>query len=179
MNPWRIVFLSLLAPTLLHAQEVRNTSYIASTGEKVLRLEAIVPVPKAEAWKLLTTEEGLRKWIAPVVSLDLKIGGQILTNYDSTRSAGDTGTIRLPILNFLDQDLVTLKVNLNDKFPQRVREQDRNLQEIIQIAGTGDGQTKITSSMFGWGEGPEWEKAYDFFARGNEWTFRRLIRALH
>jgi uncharacterized protein YndB with AHSA1/START domain len=175
----RFVLLFFLPPSLLLAQEVRNTSYIASTGEKVLRLESVLPVRRSEAWKLFTSEEGLKKWIAPVVSLDLRVGGQILTNYDSTRSAGDPGTIHLPILNFLDEDLITLKVLLNDTFPQSVREQDQNLQEIIQLVDLGNGTTKVISSMIGWGKGPDWDKTYDFFARGNELTFKRMLRIYH
>src|SRR3979490_881174 len=93
------VFLVVSSTSLLLAQEVKNTSYVMSTGDRVLRLESVVPAGRAEAWRLFTTAEGLKKWIAPVVSIDLKVGGQILTNYDSTKSVTDLGTIRLPIVN--------------------------------------------------------------------------------
>jgi hypothetical protein len=37
-------------------------------------------------------------------------------------------------------------------------------------------QTKIISSMIGWGTGPDWNKTYAFFARGNAWTYNQLIK---
>jgi hypothetical protein len=172
-----IVVLFVLTPFLLLSQEVKNTSYVTSTGEKVLRLESIVPVGKTEAWKIFSTGQGLKKWMAPVVSIDLKVGGEILTNYDSTKTVRDSGTIHLPILNYLEGGMITLKVILNENFAQTVRDEDQNLQEIIQLIELGDGKTKIISSMIGWGKGPEWEKTYNFFARGNEWTFRNLVKA--
>ncbi len=175
MNPARFAHILLLVPSLLFAQEVKNTSYIASSGEKVLRLEAVVPISRADAWKLFSTEDGLKKWIAPVVSLDFRVGGSILTNYDSTKSTRDPGTIHLPILNFLDGEMLTLRVELNEHFAQSVRDQDRNLQEIIQLVDMGNGQTRIISNMVGWGNGPEWDKTYNFFARGNDWTFRHML----
>ena len=170
------VLFCLTMTCVLLAQDVKNTSYISSTGEKVLRIESTVRARREEVWNLFASEQGLRKWIAPVVSLDLRVGGQILTNYDSAKSVSDLGTIRLPILNYLEFEMITLKVILNEHFAHSVRDEDQNLQEIIQLVDAGNGQTKIVSSMIGWGKGAEWERTYDFFARGNEWTMRNLTK---
>jgi uncharacterized protein YndB with AHSA1/START domain len=165
----------VLFPALALAQEVTNTSYLASSGEKVLRIECTIHMEKTEAWKLFTTEEGLRKWMAPVAAIDFRVGGRILTNYDRTKSVGDPGTISLPIINYVDGEILTLKVKLNRQFPPKVRREDGNLQEIIQLEDLGDGRTHIRSSMVGWGVGPEWDKTYAFFAKGNAWTYRQLV----
>ena len=69
-----------------------------------------------------------------------------------------------------------LKITLYEKFAQTVRDEDQNLQEIIQLVDPGNGKTNIISSMIGWGKGPEWEKTYIFIARGNEWTARNLVK---
>jgi hypothetical protein len=81
------------------------------------------------------------------VAIDLRIGGTIFTNYDQKASIGSPGTIRLPIVNYIEKQLITLKVNLNEKFPRSTRDEDRNLQEIVQIVDLGSGKTKIVSSM--------------------------------
>ena len=160
------------------AQEVRNTSYITKSGERVLRIETVVPVSTESVWKSWTAPQELSKWIAPVVAIDLKIGGTISTNYDPKAAIGATGTIRLPIINYIEKQLITLKVNLNEKFPKSTRGEDHNLQEIVQIVDLGDGKTKVVSSMVGWGIGKDWGQTYDFFARGNEWTYRQLAKYL-
>lgn len=177
MKIFRSALLFCLLPISLFGQEVRNTSYVTSTGEKVLRIEFAIPITTQEAWKLFTTVEGLKRWAAPVVAIDFRIGGQLLTHYDKTKSPGDPGTIRLPILNYLEREMITLKVILTESFAMKLRQEDANLQEIIQLVDLGKGKTKIVSSMIGWGKGSEWDKTYEFFAKGNEWSYKELLKA--
>jgi uncharacterized protein YndB with AHSA1/START domain len=169
------ILLILLTPSLL-AQQIRNSSYTTSTGERVLRFELVVPLARQEAWKLFTTADGLKRWAAPVVAIDFRVGGQLLTNYDRSKAAGDPGSIRLPILNYLEGEMLTLKVELNESFTAKLVQEDENLQEIVQFVDLGKRKTKIISSMIGWGKGPEWDKTYGFFAKGNEWTYKKLLK---
>lgn len=30
--------------------------------------------------------------------------------------------------------------------------------------------------MIGWGKGCHWDKVYRFFERGNEWTFKEILK---
>ncbi|KAA9037632.1 hypothetical protein FW778_16185 [Ginsengibacter hankyongi] len=60
-----------------------------------------------------------------------------------------------------------MKVKLNDNFPVSTRTEDGNLQEIIQFEDAGNSNTKIISSMVGWGVGTDWDKVYKFFEKGN------------
>ena len=120
----------LLAISDSNAQ-VANNSYINQYGEKVLQLSIIIPLDKKNAWKLCTTDEGLKKWIAPVVKITMKTGGYIKTNYDKNKSIDDSSSIQLGIINYLEYEMITLKVNLNNNFPAEVKAADKNLQEII------------------------------------------------
>lgn len=163
-------------PTILHANSVINKSFIASNGEKFLRFEMVINASPEETWKLFSTEEGMKKWAAPVVKLDFKIGGLAQTNYDSTARIGDKGTIPLGIINYLPNELITYKVTLNEVFSEKCRNEDDNLQEIVQIESIGNNQTKLTSTMFGWGTGSDWDKTYLFFERGNKWTYEQLAK---
>ncbi len=160
-------------------QTVENTSYTTSSGEKVLRLEMIVPVDKKTAWNYFTKDELLKKWIAPLVHIELKTGGSILTNYNKDKSLDDSSSIRLGIINYLDEELITLKVKLNDNFSQKVQGEDGNLQELIQFINTGNGKTKIISSMIGWGKGEDWDKTYCFFEKGIFGPTKNCIKRLN
>ena len=161
---------------ILTGQPVKNTSYTTQTGENVLRLEAILPVDKKEAWQLFTTDEGLKKWIAPLAHIELKTGGYILTNYDKTKSLADSSSIKLTIINYIEEEIFTLKVKLNNNFSKIVQREDGNLQEIIQFISVGPKETKIISSMIGWGRGNEWIKTYNFFVQGNTYTYEELLK---
>ena len=157
-------------------QSLSNTSYKNQSGEKVLRLEIVLPVDITDAWQLFTTDDKLKKWIAPVAHIQLSTGGYILTNYDNTKAITDSTSIKLPIINYIQNEILTLKVILNNNFSQSVRNTDQNLQEIIQFKKIDSKHTKIISSMVGFGTGTEWEKTYNFFLKGNEWTYNELIK---
>jgi hypothetical protein len=169
------VLIFLLLTFNARAQIVENTSYVNHSGEKVLRLEIILPVDIASAWQLFTEDDKLTKWIAPLAHIELKSGGYIVTNYDSTKSLSDSSCIKLPIICFIDKELIVLKVNLNNHFESSVRNTDQYLQEIIQFIPVDSAHTRIVSSMIGWGSGPEWDKTYSFFVKGNEWTYKELL----
>ena len=158
-----------------HAQVI-NSSYVTTFGEKAIQFSVTVPANRAEVWKLFTTDTGLEKWMAPVVKTNLKIGGWIKTNYDLNKTTDDSTAIQLDIINYLENEMLTLKVNLNNNFaPETIRE-DKNLQEIIQLIDMGSGKTKIIYTMVGWGQGKNWEKAYSFFEKGNEWTYKEFLK---
>jgi len=171
-----LITLLVLSLTSAKSQSVNNTSYTSETGEKVLRLEVIVPVGKEEAWQLFTKDEQLMRWMAPQAHIELKPEGYILTNYDKTKPLTDSSSIKLNILNYVQGELMTLKVNLNDNFSKSVQKEDENLLEVIQFESIGPKETMIISSMIGWGEGEDWNKTYDFFVKGNQWTYEQLIK---
>ncbi|MFN8135943.1 MAG: hypothetical protein U0T69_00025 [Chitinophagales bacterium] len=170
-----LIFLVLTIYNLTFGQ-VQNTSYQDPNGEKILQLSIIVPIVKCEAWKLFSTDNGLVKWIAPVAKIELETGGSIKTNYDKEKGPDDKSAIRLDIINYLTDELMTLKVNLNNSFPKEVQQEDKNLQEIIQFIDIGNEQTKIISSMVGWGKGEQWDKTYNFFEKGNIWTYEQVLK---
>ncbi|MEP7251389.1 MAG: hypothetical protein ABI683_03390 [Ginsengibacter sp.] len=171
------IFLGFLVCSA-NAQQVENTSYTTASGEKVLKLEMVVPINRMAAWDYFTKDDLLKKWIAPLAHIDLKTGGFILTNYDKEKSLEDSSSIRLVIINYLEGELLTLKVKLNDNFPKSVQNEDGNLQELIQFKDEGNGKTRIISSMIGWGNGDDWNKTYNLFVKGNTWTYEELYKAI-
>lgn len=174
---WIFSMLTLCVSITSKAQ-VENTSYINNSNERVLQLSIVVPLEVKEVWKYFSTDSGLSEWIAPVAHIELKNGGYIITNYDKTKTLSDSSSIRLGIISYLENELLILKVDLNDNFSKKQQEEDQYLQEIIQFVSVAPGKTKIISSMVGWGEGKDWKKTYDFFVRGNEWTYNELLKAV-
>lgn len=173
----KLLLIFVFGQLIINAQaQVTNSSYVTQYGEKVLQLSIVVPININETWKLFTTDEGLKKWIAPVVKIDMKIGGSIKTNYDPAKTVDDTTSIKLDIVNYIEYEMLTLKVNLNNNFPPEAKREDKNLQEILQFVKVDDNKTKIISSMVGWGQGSHWDKTYSFFEKGNDWTYKEILK---
>ena len=111
---------ALIACRSASAQEIHTANIVMETRERVLRIESIIPATPKEVWKAFATEEGLKKWMAPVVALDLRIGGTVSTHYDKNASIGSPGTIRSGIVNYFEGELITYKVNPTSSFAELV-----------------------------------------------------------
>jgi hypothetical protein len=153
--------------------EVRNTSYVSPSGERVLQHEAVVKATLEEAWKTVSTSEGLRTWVAPTAELELKTGGKWHTNYTVGSKIGDPGTIYNQVLSYVPMRMIAIKIGLTDQFPAALR-QAGTLVATLQLEDLGGNRVKLTESMVGWQQGPEWDKTYTFFDRGNAYTMKKL-----
>jgi uncharacterized protein YndB with AHSA1/START domain len=165
------------ASAMVQAQTV-VTHQKSASGERVLHIEATVHATPERVWKAFATEEGARCWVAPAVKLDFRTGGSMQSNYDAKAGVGGPGTIRLGITNVVENELLTYKVKLTDSFSKQLQSEDGNLQEVIRLERQPNGGTRIVTQMLGWGTGAEWDKAYDFFAKGNEWTIAKLVKCV-
>jgi uncharacterized protein YndB with AHSA1/START domain len=166
------------SPSVSLASEVRASIISMAPGERAVRVEATWSQSPEITWKYFATEEGLRCWAAPVVRLDLRIGGSLQSNYTKNAAIGDPGTISLGIVNYVENEILTYQVKLNDEFSAQLRSEDGHLQEIIQLQRLGNGGTRLVSTMVGWGKGAEWDKAVAFFAKGNELSYKALAKCV-
>jgi uncharacterized protein YndB with AHSA1/START domain len=154
----------LMAPTRLSA-ELRDTSYVTMSGERVLQIEADIPAPVADVWKAVTTGDGLGRWLGPDLAVDLRVGGSVAPRITSSGRIGSTGVASLDIVNYLDRELITFRVHLDDRFSETIREEDDRLQEIVRFVDVGNSGTKVVASMVGWGDSRIWDDAYAFFRK--------------
>jgi hypothetical protein len=164
------------APHWTAAQDVKTTTTRTTSGERVVRVETTLRQTPETTWKWFSAEEGLKCWVAPLVRLDLRTGGVLETNYDKSSAIGGAGTISLRILNYVENEVMTFKVKLNEAFSERLQSEDDNLQEVIQLQRLPNGTTCLVSSMVCCGSGADWDRAITFFARGNEWSYKELAK---
>ncbi len=162
-----IVFaISLLIGSSAAAQSVVNTSYVSPSGERVLQQQAIVTASLAAVWQALTTTEGLRSFLAPVVQIDFRAGGIWETSYDPAAKIGDPGNIRNEILAYVPMKMIVVRVvNAPPAFVHP--EVAKAVWTVIDLEDLAFDRVRVTSTMAGWKKGPEWDQVYDFFSRGN------------
>jgi hypothetical protein len=168
---------AVLAATSGLSAEVRDTSYVTASGERVLRIETDVAAPVEEVWKAFATAEGLSRWLAADLVVDLKVGGAVTPRDPSAGRIGTTGAATLDIVNYLDRELMTFRVHLDERFSETIREDDDRLQEIIRFVPAGTNATKVVASMVGWGTSRIWDDAYAFFRKRLQDSYGRLASA--
>jgi hypothetical protein len=179
-NPIPLALLStiavvMLAASAVQAQEVKDTSFTTRGRERILQQEIVVDATLEQAWETLTTSEGLRTFAAPVLTMELKTGGDWYANYKVGSKVGDPGTIHNTVLNYLPMEMFSIKIGLTDFFPKELRDAN-SLFSVLTLKDLGNNQVKVTESIVGWKVGPDWDKTYEFFRRGNAATLKSLYR---
>ena len=158
-----------------YIKRVKNTSFVAPWGERVLRHEVTVNAGLEDVWKAWTTSEGLMSFMAPVVHVELKTGGVFDSNYRVGSKLGDPGTIHNQVLNYVPMEMFSIKVNLTQQFPPRPRDAG-TLFAVITFQEAGRKKVLVAVSMLGWGEGEDWNQVYEHFNWGNAFTLGQLAR---
>jgi uncharacterized protein YndB with AHSA1/START domain len=157
--------------------EILNTSYRLPSGERVLRHEALIAAPLAAVWQTLTTSEGLRSFVAPVVHLDFRIGGKWEASYNPEAKLGDPANIVNEIISYLPMEMLSIRVvNTPPNFPHP--EVAKAVWTVMLLRPEGDTHTQYSISMAGWQSGQEWDAIYAFFDQGNAYTLKKLCESL-
>ncbi len=162
-------------PDKEYSARARDASFVAPNGERVQRLEIVVPATREQVWQAMSTSEGLRGWVAPNTDVEMKTGGHYYTNYNPRAKIGDPGTIYNTVLAYIPLEMVAIHVKLGGIFPEPVAKADR-LSAVLRISPAGKGRVRVSETMTGWQSGEDWDKVYQFFQVGNAYTLGQLYK---
>lgn len=137
--------------------------------------ERIVPAPLTDVWAAWTTSDGLRSWLAPHASIDLRVGGLMRTNYNAQGTLGDAQTIENAILSFEPERMLSIRVAkapANTPFPNTIGE----MWTVLYFEAVGVDRTKVRVVGQGFTQAAESWRMREFFKRGNVTTLDQLER---
>jgi uncharacterized protein YndB with AHSA1/START domain len=161
-------------------EEKRVLSKIDSTYNNELALiqEFIVNVPIDSVWNAYSTKKGWESWAVSIAEIDFKINGLIQTNYNKDGKIGDESTITLHILNYVPNRMITLQAEISKNFPEFMKEDEKDLYNIILFEELGISKTKVTSFGIGYKNNEKYKSLMQFFVKGNEQSYINLISYL-
>ncbi len=145
-----------------------------AVGERVLAQEIRIQAPVAEVWDCYVTEEGWTAWASPVAQVDLRCGGTIRTHYRADAEIGDPGTNVLHIVNYVPQKVLTLRAELQDNWPEVMKQDEGHLMNVIVFEPAGE-NTVLRSYGVGYRDGAAYQGLLGFFRSANEGLYRKLI----
>jgi uncharacterized protein YndB with AHSA1/START domain len=125
--------------------------------DKALIFEVTVPASRDAVWRAFTTSEGLSTWLTPNAVVDLREGGEWTAHYPGGKTGGGT------ITSFVPEKELTLSAMAPEWFPT-VRAEHTTAKFLF--VDNGD-STVVKLVQTGWKSGEEWDKAYDYLAKGN------------
>ncbi|QGZ95409.1 SRPBCC family protein [Terricaulis silvestris] len=162
-----LAFACFAAP--VHAQEVTR----CDGGERVLCHEIVVAAPAAEVWRLISTAEGFSTWAAPVVAIDLRVGGAFESSYNRNARIGDAGNIHNRVVAFAPETLLVIQIaDAPPGFPHGA--EARELTTVMAVEPVDATHARLRVSMMGFREGEAFDALFAFFDRGNAWTLQKL-----
>lgn len=155
--------LLLLAQTAIaSAPEVVQEGPVTVTKirepKRELRMEVQVPGARDSVWQAFTTTTGLDSWLWQDCSVDLRRGGGWLVHFPGGSTGGGT------IEQFKPGRQIRIHALAPDQFPT-VRKVGTTA--LFQFEAIGDTATRVRLVQTGWKTGDEWDKAFDYLAKGN------------
>jgi uncharacterized protein YndB with AHSA1/START domain len=132
---------------------------------RIIRAEAIVDAGLDRAWNAWTTEEGIKSFLAPACNIELRIDGPYEIFFDPEAELGRRGAEGVRILALDPKKMLSITWNAPPHL-SGVRKQWTHV--TVRFEETRKGQTRVTLTHDGWGEGEEWDEAFAYFT--NAWV---------
>jgi uncharacterized protein YndB with AHSA1/START domain len=129
---------------------------------RVIRAEAIVDAGSDRVWDAWTTEEGIKSFLAPACNIELRIDGPYEIFFDPEAEPGRRGGEGVRILALEPKRMLSITWNAPPHLSE-VRKQWTHV--TVEFEETRKGQTRVTLTHDGWGEGEEWDEAFAYFTR--------------
>lgn len=172
------IVVSLLCPAAAIAVVERVVVSDQDTTEtEVLSYVHEVDAGVTEVWEAFTTNEGLASWMAPIVEIDLKIGGKITSNYNEDGELGDETTIENTILSYEPERMLSLQATgFPEGFP--FREAAADTWSIFYFESISPTRTRIRVVGLGYRDDEMSRQMKSFFEVANKQSLEQLSEAL-
>ena len=176
----------LCFPLMLFAQEStemalkRIISVVdSSESDNMVLIQSFeVDVPLDSVWNAYTTKEGWENWATAIAEVDFRINGIIRTNYNKDGVIGDESTITLHVVNYIPKRMLTLQAELTKNFPAFMKEDEKDLFNMVLFEEVSPSKTKVTSYGIGYKKNEKYISLMKFFIQGNEQSYLNLISYL-
>jgi len=148
------------------APDVTDTSFVMADGQRTLQQSVVIDAPVATLWKAFVDPAQFRRWNAPVVAIDLRVGGMLEATYDQAKAIGDPDNIKNRIITYLPERLLVFQ---NVQAPRALPNADRfqRTVTVVQYEPLAAGRTRVTISCTGFAADPASTQIYDFFQSGD------------
>jgi uncharacterized protein YndB with AHSA1/START domain len=130
--------------------------------DRAIRGEVVVDGDVKSAWAAWTTEEGITSFFAPACNLELRVGGPFEIFFDPAGDPGERGAEGMRIMAIQPEKMLAFDWSAPPHLPE-ARAQRTHV--VIRFKKVSEGKTKVTLFHDGWGEGGQWDEAFDYFTQ--------------
>jgi uncharacterized protein YndB with AHSA1/START domain len=146
----------------------------AQPNERFIFEDVTIDAGVKDVWSAWSTDDGVRSFFAPASKIDLKVYGDYEIYFNPEGKAGERGAEGTKILAIQPEKMLTFTWN-NPPILPGIRWDYTTV--ILRFKPVSEKQTRVTLYQVGWGEGEEWDKAYEYFNKA--WSMIVLPRLQH
>jgi len=142
----------------------RPTASLAAKGtgfrRRTLEKQVTIDAPLNKVWEAWTTNEGASTFFAPRSNIDATLGGPYEIYFSPDKSYGERGAEGNRVQSIVPMKSITFTWNAPQQFGIL-----RSLHTYVSLRfeEIGPHTTNIYLNQFGWGEGEDWDKLYEYF----------------
>jgi uncharacterized protein YndB with AHSA1/START domain len=131
-------------------------------ADRAVQGEVVVKAAIDTVWDTWTTPEGVTSFFAPACNIDLRVDGLYEILFDPDAQPGQRGAEGVRILAIQPRKMLAFTWNAPPHLPE-VRKQWTHV--VIRFFDLGGDRTKVSLFHDGWGEGGEWDRAFEYFTK--------------
>ena len=133
-----------------------------AAAERVVTKTVVVNATLDQTWDAWTTREGITSFFAPDAKVEARVGGPFQIYMDPEAAPGAKGADDMRFMALQPKSMLSFDWNAPPHMPL-ARAQRTFV--VVRLEAVSPKQTRVTLSHTGWGEGGEWDKAYEYFDR--------------
>jgi uncharacterized protein YndB with AHSA1/START domain len=134
----------------------------AAAEERAITRQVVVKAPVDAVWNAWTTTDGIKSFFAPDARVEARPDGPFEIYMNPYAPAGMKGADDMRFLAVQERKMISYTWNAPPSLPE-ARKQRTVV--IVRFAPAGENETQVSLTHLGWGEGGEWDKAYQYFER--------------
>jgi len=141
-------------------------------GERAVHKVVTVPAPAEDIWWAWTTDAGLRSWLLDDSRVELAVGGAYEWYFTTDAEPGARGSEGCRVIGFQAPVLLTFTWNAP---PHLADARAQRTVVLLRLRPKGPMETRVELSQLGWGDGGQWDEAFDYFDAAWGRVMQRLV----
>lgn len=132
----------------------------AAAAERAIDKQVVIAATLDQAWDAWTTREGIVSFFAPDALVEPRVGGAFQVYMDPGAAPGLRGADDMRFMAVQPKKMISFDWNAP---PHLAQARAQRTFVIVRFEPLEANTTRITLHHTGWGDGGEWDKAYDYF----------------
>ena len=133
----------------------------AFAAERAIDREVMVAAKVDAVYGAWTTTEGIKTFFAPDAKVELAVDGPFEIYINPYAPPGMKGADTMRVIGFQQDRMLSFTWNAPPSLPEARK---KRTVVILRFQPEPDGKTRVHLHHVGWGDGGEWDKAYDYFS---------------